>query len=93
MIPATSMNGYPKTDSGVTDGICGDCLIKYFPNVVKNKYVRLSPTVLFRVPGCYGEYDRQLQPAIDLGIPSSYDKCKPCVVRQQCELNQDTVVR
>ncbi len=58
----------------------------------KAKYVRLSPTVLFTVPACYGSYDTVLRP-VDVGVLSSWDKCVLCPVKQQCESNQETVER
>jgi len=46
------------------------------------RYIRLSPTVLYRVPGCYGSKPDPLS-----------DACIHCVVRKQCAEKQEVVWR
>lgn len=47
--------------------------------MIKEKFIRLSPTVLFHVPKCYGNYN--VRCAVMTG---------PCPVEHSCIVNQPT---
>lgn len=50
----------------------------------KSRYIRLSPTVLYRVADCYGS----------AGKPDPLsDACTHCFVKKQCQDRQEVVQR
>jgi hypothetical protein len=48
------------------------------------RYVHLSPTVLYRVPACFGDKDKP---------DMLSDTCIHCIVRQQCADRKEVLLR